>query len=38
MSGFLWEEEHRLYKTLNFLFWISDAHSLNYLSQVNQEL
>jgi hypothetical protein len=38
MSGLLWEEEHHHSKTLNLLFWISNAHFFNYLSQVNQEL
>jgi len=38
MSGLLWQEEHHLSKTLNLLFRTSNAQSLNYLAQVNQEL
>ena len=38
MCGLLWEEEHRLSKTLILLFSISNAESLNYLSQVIQKL
>jgi hypothetical protein len=38
MNGLLWEEEPLLSKSLNLLFSISNAQSLNDLSQINPEL